>query len=109
MKISIKHLLFFAFLLLPAMAYGQGSGSTAPAETASTSSRISNFAVTRSLNGTVLSSGKSSVVLKTSNGKRVSFRLTRQTKLSRGCLKQGSRVRVTYTTKDRRATRVACR
>lgn len=105
MKFSIKHLLFVAFLLFPVAVFAQGSGSSEPKKTP----KENNFAVTRSVRGVIQSTSRSSVVIQSKNGKSISLGITKNTRISRSCLRRGKDVRVTYTPNDRKATIIRCK
>ena len=104
MKFSIKHLLFVAFMLFPAVAFAQGSGSSEPRKTP----KENNFAVTRTVSGVIQSTDKNSVVIQSKNGANISLGITKNTRISRSCLRRGKDVRATYTPNDRRATIIRC-
>ncbi len=104
MKFSIKHFLVFVFFLFPVAAYSQGSGSSEPRK----EKKENNFAVTRSVSGTVASASESSVVIKRSSGKTITLRIRNSTKVGSGCLQTDQRVRATYTPKNRNATAISC-
>ena len=105
MKFSIKHLLFVTFLIFPVAAFAQGSGSSEPKKTP----KENNFAVTRSVSGVIQSNSNNSVVIQSKNGKNITLGVTKNTRISRGCLRRGKSVRATYTPNDRRATAVSCK
>lgn len=99
MKITRRHLLILlAILIFPVMVAAQGSGSR---------EKDKNFAVTRSVSGVVQSKNASSFVVKSSNGKTVSLKVTSETE-GEGCLTNGKEVTVIYNPKDRKAIRVRC-
>jgi hypothetical protein len=110
MKHLAKFFLFAAFLFVPATILAQGSGSTeSPAsvnkpKSGKSRAEKNNFAVTRSVNGTVDSIGSNSIVLTSSNGKNVSLRLTKNTRFVGGRPKSGQKVRVNYTAANNTAT-----
>lgn len=108
MKAILRSLVVSGLLLIPAAAYSQGSGSTAPAKPkGKTPSR--NFVVTRSFTGAVNSITEYRIEVKNRGGKIATFVLAPETKTSEGCLAAGKNVTVTYKAKDRRAISVRCR
>ncbi len=110
MKVSIKILLLVGFLLLPVVnGFAQGSGSSTPTKSASKTAHRAknNFAITRSVSGRVSSIKSGSVVVKGKNGKSISLRVTRKTRVG-GCLQVGQYVKVIYTPSNRTATLVRC-
>ncbi len=107
MKISLRHLTLFAFMLVPVAVYSQGSGSTEPVKTGA--KKRSNFVVTRSVSGAVDSASDGSVVVKTNKGKTTTLIVTKKTRVGSGCMTVGRNVTVTYTAKDRKATAVRCK
>ena len=110
MKISIKILLSAAFLFLPLSGFAQGSGSSEPTKSASGAARRdkSNFAMTRSVSGSITSLKNGSVIVKSASGKSVALRVTAKTR-GGGCLQTGKNVRITYTPDDAAATLVRCK
>lgn len=105
MKFSVKHLLFVAFLIFPVAAFAQGSGSSEPKK----NPKENNFAVTRSVSGVIQSNSTNSVVIQSKSGKNITLGVTKNTRISRGCLRRGKNVRATYTPNDRRATAISCK
>ncbi len=104
MSFSIKNFLFVTLLIFPVAIFAQGSGSSEPKK----NPKENNFAVTRSVNGIVKSSSKSSLEIKDKNGKSISFNITKNTRIRRSCLRREKNVRVIYTPEDRRATSISC-
>jgi hypothetical protein len=111
MKNLTKLLLVAAFLLLPAMAHGQGSGSVEPSRPAPAIedlSRESNFLVTSSVTGTIAGISEGILTVKTKKNKEVRVLLIARTKvkvgkktmkideLEEGLIKEGQQIRVSY-------------
>lgn len=109
MKISIKILLAAGFLFFSGNVFAQGSGSSEPAKSKSGAARRdkNNFAVTRSVSGSITSIKNGGVVVKGKNGKNISLRVTEKTQIG-GCLRVGRNVKVIYTPNNRVASLVRC-
>ena len=111
MKNVIKLFLFAAVLLVPAIAFAQGSGSTEPSPRPSGNEGIreeSNFAVTRSTSGGVVGIKNGILTVKTDKNKEISVALVKETKFKIGkktvngdeldekFFKEGRKVKITY-------------
>jgi len=111
MKNAIKLFLFAAVLLVPAIAFAQGSGSTEPSPRPSGNEGIreeSNFAVTRSTSGGVVGIKNGILTVKTDKNKEISVALVKETKFKIGkkivdvneldekFFKEGRKVKITY-------------
>ncbi|MGQ0540977.1 MAG: hypothetical protein ACT4O9_03895 [Blastocatellia bacterium] len=108
----MKPLLYGMFLLIPALAYGQGSGSVSPAPNRDGSPENNfpenNFVVTRSANGTIASLQKGVLIIKDKRNKEIRVLLTKDTKfkvgkktvkvdeLDESRFAQGNEIKVTY-------------
>ena len=87
MKNIIGLFLFVAVLLVPAIAFAQGSGSTEPSPRPSGNEGIreeSNFAVTRSTSGGVVGIKNGILTVKTDKNKEISVALVKETKFKIG-------------------------
>ena len=98
-KKPIIMLAFAVALMVPAVAYSQGSGSV-------NNNRRNNYNATRSVKGTVSAISESSITITTKKGKNLRFGLTSKTKYAKGAPKRGDSVKVVYRARDRRATKV---
>lgn len=109
MKIPIKILLSIGFLFFSVNAFAQGSGSSNPTKSAGGTTRRekNNFAVTRSVSGSVTSIKNGSLIVKGKNGKSVSLRVTSKTQVG-GCLRVGRNVKVIYAPGSGVASLVRC-
>ncbi len=108
MKVILRSLVVSGLLLIPAAAYSQGSGSTAPAKPkGKTPSR--NFVVTRSFSGVVSSTSEASIAVENSKGEIITFIVANKTRVGSGCMTVGRKVTVTYAAKDKKATAVRCK
>lgn len=111
MKNVIRLFLFAAVLLVPAIAFAQGSGSTEPSPRPSGNEGIreeSNFAVTRSTSGGVVGIKNGILTVKTDKNKEISVALVKETKFKIGkktvnvneldekFFKEGRKVKITY-------------
>ncbi len=111
MKNVIRLFLFAAVLLVPAIAFAQGSGSTEPSPRPSGNEGIreeSNFAVTRSTSGGFVGIKNGILTVKTDKNKEISVALVKETKFKIGkktvdvneldekFFKEGRKVKITY-------------
>jgi len=112
MKNVIKLFLFAAVLLVPAIAFAQGSGSTEPSPRPPSGNEgireESNFAVTRSTSGGVVGIKNGILTVKTDKNKEISVALVKETKFKIGkktinvneledkYFKEGQKVKITY-------------
>lgn len=93
LKLAVLGILFIA----PVLAYGQGSGSSESTKsTGGGSAKKSNFAINRSISGTVVSISASSISIQTGSGKTNTFAIRRNTKFIGGRPSKGDKVKVTY-------------
>lgn len=106
MNVILRGIVMSTFLLIPAIAFAQGSGST---EKPKGKAPERNFAITKSFAGAVSSVSEDNVAVKNRVGKIATFILTPKTKRGNGCLAAGKHVTVTYYAKDRRAASIRCR
>jgi len=98
MKNLNKLVLFAAFILLPVAVSAQGSGSS----DTNNKPKKNNFAVTRSVSGTLNSQSAGSIVVKIKNGENISLVLTNKTRfITRP--KVGQRVKVIYSANNKKA------
>lgn len=92
------------FLIVPILAYGQGSGSSKDSQsTGGKMAKKSNFAINRSTSGTVASISASSITVKTNSGKTISFIIKRNTKFVGGRPSKGDKAKITYLAQNRQA------
>lgn len=104
MKINLKTALFVVFLIVPAAVFGQGSGSSgASPNSGGKVTKKTNFAITRSFSGTVISLNASSIGLKSNDGKTSVFVVNRNTKFVGGRPNIGAKARIIYLAQNRQA------
>lgn len=106
-----KIFLFLVLVMVPIAVFGQGSGSTAPKKKSkpkTTRKAKNNFAVKKTVNGVITSLSRTRIVVRRSNGKRISLRYNSKTRRARACFKRGHRVRATYSGKRRYVSRITC-
>lgn len=113
MKNTIKFLVFFAFMLLPVVVFGQGSESVGegprPRPAANeTFSDDSNLVVSRSVSGVIVGIKEGILTIKTSKGKEVLIAIVKRTKIKVGkksvdlndldesVFAEGNAVKITY-------------
>jgi hypothetical protein len=107
MKFNLKLTIFIVFLIVPIAVFGQGSGSSEGSKTSDEKMmKKSNFAINRSLSGTVVSINATSISIRTSSGKTSVFAITRNTKFVGSRPKKGERSRVTYLAQKRQAVTI---
>jgi hypothetical protein len=107
MKLNLKFIIFAVFLIVPFVAFGQGSGSSEGSKTSSEKMRKkSNFAINRSLSGTISSINASSISVRTSSGKTSVFVITKNTKFIGVRPKKGERSKVTYLVQNKQAVTI---
>jgi hypothetical protein len=107
MKLNLKLAIFLVFLTIPAIALGQGSGSSnTPKTSGGKTTKKSNFAISRFISGTVVAVNASSISIRTSSGKTSVFTIRRMTKFVGSRPKKGERSRVTYLAQKRQAVTI---
>lgn len=100
--------MLFSLLLVPAIVYSQGSGSSAPAKPKGKTAG-NNFVVTRSVTGVVNATSDDSIAVENLKGEIVTLIVTKKTRVGSGCMMVGQKVTVTYAVKDKKATTVRCK
>jgi hypothetical protein len=104
MKLNLKTIIFAVFLILPVVAFGQGSGSSEGTKTSNDKMmKKSNFSISRSVTGKVASINSSSISVRTSSGKTSVFVINRSSKFIGGRPKSGERAKVTYSVQNKQA------
>ncbi len=124
MKNPFKFLLFTVFLFIPAAVFAQGSGSYEPSaprpQTAESLRTESNFVVTRSVTGTIVSLKDGVLTIKTDKNKEIQVGILKSTQFKIGKKKvdnseledklfdSGNSVKITYQPfEDKRVDKVA--
>lgn len=104
---KLKLAVLTVFLIIPVLAYGQGSGSSESTKsTGGKMSKKSNFAINRAASGTVSSISASSISIQTSSGKKNAFFIKRNTKFIGGRPGKGDRVKVTFLASNKQAVSI---
>lgn len=111
MKDTIKSLVFFAFLLLPAVVFGQGSETVEERPRQPTNEGFrddSNLVVSRSVSGIIVGIKEGILTIKTQKGKEVLIAIVKRTKfkvgkrivdvneLDEALFAEGNAVKITY-------------
>lgn len=105
MKLKLAVLTFF--LIVPVLTYGQGSGSSKSTKSSSgNTAKKSNFAINRSISGTITSISLSSISILNSSGKTNAFVIKRNTKFIGGRPGKGDRVKVTFLASNKQAVSI---
>ncbi len=102
---KLKLAVLTVFLIVPVLAYGQGSGSSKGSKSSSGGMvQKSNFAINRSISGTVVSISALSISISTSSGKTIVFMIKQNTKFVGGRPGKGDKAKITYLAQNRQAT-----
>ncbi len=104
MKLNFKLAILVIFLIVPVLAFGQGSGSSdASRASGGSMAKKSNFAINRSVSGIVSFISSSSIQIKTGSGKNSVFSIKRNTNFIGGRPRQGERAKITYLAQNKQA------
>lgn len=121
MKKKIRLLLIAAILFVPAVVFGQGSGSIespSPTRVGGAERDESNFVVTRAATGTIVGLKDGILTIRTKKDKELTIALTNKTKYRQGketlevdelkesLFKEGQQVKITYQPLDNPKTSI---